>query len=293
MVVQVSGIGLKPKGFSNYEKVEYVVNLPDSTAKVFSPSGNVVVPFADGERIGTVVPVKTISWEASNGVARHVFYGYYVVFRGGAAQDVLDAGVYERVFAESDKGVELGLPAKVVKRFSELSRRELDELVSATPPELLLPLHRSGQHELVSKAVADLLRRDPMKVVELPNEIIEKYVINSDDPIVRTALLENTPAMIKVLETQLKSRGFVEADKLSLVYHRYWEEELEDETLERASTRRVPEHRHEHRSRSAARLKALGVSLPLTVSMIALPILAQRLARKKEELVEDAVKIKA
>lgn len=253
------------------------MNLPDNTARLLDSGLPMVVPFADGSHVGTVVPVKTISKEVENGAVRHRFYGYYVVVEGGAIRDVKDAGIYERVFAEADKDIELGLPATVVKRFSELSKTELRELASATPVEFVPMLHHSGQHELVSKIIADILRRDPLRLVELPDYIVKRYVIDSDDPIIRTALLENTPAMIKVLETQLKSRGFAEGDKLSLMYYRYWEEEMEDEVLERASRRRIY-----RRDELASRLAALGVAVPLTVAMVSLPALAPARARRKE-----------
>lgn len=274
---QVSGYCLKPNGFSSYEKVDCTLSLPENTAILLNTNTPMVVPFANGNSVGVIVPVKTILREVENGVVRHRFYGYYVVFEGSVAKRVLDAGIYERVFAESDKDVELGLPAVIVKRFDELSKAELRELAGATPPQLVPALDRSEQHWLVSSVIAELLRRDPLRVAELPDYIIKKYVLDSDDPIIKTALLENTPAMIKVLETQLKSRGIVEGDKLSLIYYRYWEEELEDKELEKISKRRV--HRHGELS---SRLAALGATVPLTVSMVSLPVLASRIRRRVE-----------
>lgn len=287
-MVIINGTGLKPTAFSTYEKVDYQLSLPEDTARVFKPEQGMVVPFHSGDLVGTIIPVKTISNEIENGVVKHRFYGYYVVYKHGSVHEVLDAGIYERVFAENDSKIELGLPAKLVKRFKELDINELNTLAASTPVELLLPLHVSGQRELVSKVVADMLRRDPLRIVGLPEPILKNYVVNNDDPIIRTALLENTPAMIKVLETELKSRGFVEAEKLSLIYYRYWEEEFEDEVLEKASRRRAPVRSRE----LTTRLASLGATLPLTVAAITLPVLATREAKKKDES-EEMVKAKA
>lgn len=282
----VHGTGYIPKSFSNYDKVEFTLNVSEDVARTIDTSGQLVVPFHDKDRTGTVVPVRTIERASQDGVVKHVFYGYYVVFKNGQISEILDAGIYERVFPESSKDIELGLPARIVKKFHELDKKELNELASATPTEFLLPLHLSGQKELVSKIVSDIIRKDPLKVCELPDSIIRKYVFDNDDPLIRTALMENTPAMIKVLENELKSRGFVEAEKLSIVYYRYWDEVQEDEVLERASRRR--EYRRYDEMR--ARLTALGVAIPLSVAMISLPVVTRQLPEKRRDEEEKTVK---
>lgn len=263
----VKGVGLRPVGFSKYERVEYELNIPDETSKLLPSDGELVVPFYSNGRAGTVVPVKTITKTTEGGVTKHRFYGYYVVVDNNEIVEVLDAGVYERIYAERDKGIELGLPARVVKKFSELDKRELSELAAATPPEIVVALHAAGNRELVSKIVADMLHRDPLRITELPNHIIKQYLIDNDDIIVRTALLENTPMMIKILEEQLKSKGFVEADKLAIIYYRYWEEKLEDEMIEGAKRRW---REHQHRERQQQRQTQLKAVVPLTVSMVSL-----------------------
>ena len=318
----VYGKYVKPVKFGEYETKQYKVELP-RTAKITKREEGVyvevdglswldtipfnskfIIPKIENNKMETVIATGTISKEEKDNYVKHKFYGYYVEVENGEIKNVLDGGIYERTVPKEEIQHELIAPAKIIKGYNELTETEKEELASTTPPELLVHLDRAGRTDLVSRVIAKMLETDPLSVVELPEELIEKYVLNEDDEIVRTALLENAPVMIEELIRLLKQKS-VDAVKLNILRERYREEVLEDKQLQREINEERKEEKdwikreEERRRREHARKtlemykdvisKVLGVTLPLVVTAVETGVISRELGREESQEVTREV----
>lgn len=302
---------LRPAGFGKYEedeltiylgsddKVEkknnmYYVETSNPWLQTIGLDSKLILPRVSGNVVENVVPVATIEKTDTT----HRFYGYYVVFRDGKPVDVRGAGIYERIVPPELKDKEPAIPARLVKDITELGKDEFIELARYTPPELLSVLHRAGRRDIVATNVAETIRSNPLALKNYPREIVEKYLLDEQDLIVKMALLENTPMMMKVLISELQSMGY-DTTKLSYLWMRYREEVEEDKQLERVKEegrKRMEEQRRremeEHEKQLAREYgnlikQIIGVSIPLVVSSLVVPELLGKTVMLKEKKVEE------
>jgi len=259
------------------------VETEDPWLEALGNAERVIVPAVSNDgTVETVVPVKYI--EKKPGYEK--FYGYYVVINSsGEVVAVKGAGIYERVIPSELEDVASMLPVSVVKDFAEFDKREFVMLARHTPPRLLTAIDRAGRKDIVATHIAEMLRRDPLAIVDYPEQIVRKYVVDEQDAIVRMAMMENTPAMIRVLISELKARGY-DADKLAYLMLREEEEEKEDEQLEKMreeAAGRVKKQIEEFEKNLSSSIRAVyGVSLPLSVA-VPFVLVAATPNRKKAE----------
>lgn len=319
----ITGTYMYPTGFGTYAPRKYTIRVP-KTAKIRkTPNGvyvetdqpwlksiplgtEFIVPRSEGNTIETVVPIATISRVELSGMIRHTFYGYYVRFEGDRVTAVMDGGIYERNVPLGQEKYEILAPARIVKKYNQLSDDELNELAEYTPTNMLPALHSAGRRDIVARAVASIVRRDPLSVANLPRDIVENYVLDWKEEILRTSFLENTPMVMKELIELLRVNGY-DAEKLSFMYERYYEEKQEDEELERMKKEEEKQYeeweKREERERRAREAReaikeysqiireVLGIALPLTIAGIGVGAVARKVGEERAEEAEEKEEI--
>jgi len=242
------------------------VETDDPWLEALGNADRLIIPAANPDgSLETVVPVRYI--EKSPNYEK--FYGYYVVIdSSGEVVSVKGAGIYERVIPSKLADAVHILPVNVVKDFTELDKREFIALARYTPPQLLAAIDRAGRRDIVSAHIAEMLRRDPLALVDYPEQIVRKYIVDEQDAVVKMAMMENTPMMMKVFINELMTRGY-DASKLALLLLREEEEEKEDEQLEKMrmeAIKRAEKQMQVLRENFGEMIKAVyDVTLPLTV----------------------------
>jgi len=221
---------------------------------------------ADG-MVEVIVPVKYIERRADY----EKFYGYYVVINSNnEVVTVKGAGIYERTASIESASNTAWLPANVVKDFAELDKREFIVLARYTPPQFLSAIDRAGRRDIVATHIAEMLRRDPLALLDYPEQIVRKYIVDEQDTIVKMAMMENTPMMMKIFINELKARGY-DGDKLAYLLMREEEEEEEDKQLEKMreeAIKRTKRRLEEFEKNFESVVKTVyGVALPLTVAI--------------------------
>jgi len=244
------------------------VDTEDPWLETLGNAERIVIPSVNNDdTVETVIPVRYMERRAGY----EKFYGYYVVLdSSGEVVAVKGAGIYERVIPPKLAEHAPMLPVNVVKDFSELDKREFITLARYTPPQLLTAVDRAGRRDIVATHIAERLKRDPLALVDYPEQIVRKYIIDEQDAIVKMAMMENTPMMMKIFINELKTRGY-DGDKLAYLIMREKEEEEEDKQLERMreeAIKRTKSQITEFERNFGSIIKTVyGITLPLTVAI--------------------------
>jgi len=284
------------------------IRTDDPWAVPLGARGSAIVPRIENERIYNVVPVAILSRTGTDKVEIRRFLGYYVVFdTDGKPKEVRYAGEFIKIIPREIADKEPGLPVQLTRPLSALDKDYYVLLARYTPLEFLEPLDRAGRRDIVSLAVAEMIRRDPLAVKMLPEKIVKKYLLQEEDAVVKTALMETSPAVIKSLIQELEALGYRPGDLDRLYEHleeekkkreeerKKKEEEKEEEERRRREKEEEKRIREEERRMMDAIKEVMGIALPPVIATAALYVaLAPAEAEvEKEEAVLEEEKVSA